>query len=130
MGNHDVGVDGRGGGQPAVHRHRAAHHPSAYNNLEALEDQPRAGLALFAESEYKDCDVHHFYPHVDESRGPLPPGNWPGGPHAQGDHPADAQLECRVIDRNPDLSWRDATFCAVLTTGRARCWWRASVTPL
>lgn len=105
-GNHDVVWMGAAAGSP-ICVFTVLKTTLAYNNLEAVE----AGygislrpLALFAENEYRDYDVHRFYPKSDKSR--------------ENYHRADLtrvarmhkavsmimfKLECQVIDRNPDF---------------------------
>lgn len=109
-GNHDVVWMGAAAGSP-ICVFTVLKTTLAYNNLEAVE----AGygislrpLALFAENEYRDYDVHRFYPKADKSR--------------ENYHRADLtrvarmhkavsmimfKLECQVIDRNPDFEMED-----------------------
>lgn len=112
-GNHDVVWMGAAAGSPLCIA-TVLRTTLAYNNLEALEDGYGINLrplALFAESEYKDCDVHHFYPHVDESRGPYHRGELARVARM---HKAITllmlKLECRVIDRNPDFELEGRDF--------------------
>ena len=86
----------------------------AYNNLEALEDGYGINLrplALFAESEYRDSDMHHFYPRTDEARGPYHRSELIRTARM---HKAIAiimfKLECQVIDRNPDFELEGRDF--------------------
>lgn len=86
----------------------------AYNNMEALEDGYGINLrplTLFAESAYRDCDVHHFYPKTDESRGPYQRSELARVARM---HKAIAvilfKLECAVIDRNPDFEMEGRDF--------------------
>lgn len=112
-GNHDVVWMGAAAGSPLCIA-TVLRTTLAYNNLEALEDGYGINLrplALFAETEYKDCDVHHFYPHVDESRGPYHRGELARVARM---HKAIAllmfKLECQVIDRNPDFEMEGRDF--------------------
>lgn len=86
----------------------------AYNNLEAVEDGYGINLrplALFAENAYRDCDVHRFYPHTDESRGPYHRSELTRVARM---HKAITvimlKLECEVIDREPDFELGDRDF--------------------
>lgn len=86
----------------------------AYNNLEAVEDGYGINLrplALFAENAYRDCDVHRFYPHTDESRGPYHRSELTRVARM---HKAITvimlKLECEVIDREPDFELSDRDF--------------------
>lgn len=86
----------------------------AYNNLEAVEDGYGINLrplALFAENAYRDCDVHRFYPHTDESRGPYHRSELTRVARM---HKAITvimlKLECEVIDREPDFELGERDF--------------------
>lgn len=86
----------------------------AYNNLEAVEDGYGINLrplALFAENAYRDCDVHRFYPHTDESRGPYHRSELTRVARM---HKAITvimlKLECEVIDRESDFELGDRDF--------------------
>ena len=112
-GNHDVVWMGAAAGSPLCIA-TVLRTTLAYNNLEAVEDGYGINLrplALFAETEYKDCDVHHFYPHLDESRGPYHRGELARVARM---HKAIAilmfKLECQVIDRNPDFEMEGRDF--------------------
>ena len=105
-GNHDVVWMGAAGSSPICIA-TVLRTTLAYNNLEALEDGYGINLrplALFAEAEYQHCDIHRFYPHVDESRGPYHPSELARVARM---HKAIAllmfKLECQVIDRQPDF---------------------------
>lgn len=105
-GNHDVVWMGAAAGSPICVA-TVLKTTLAYNNLEAVEDGYGISLrplALFAESVYRDCDVHRFYPQVDESRGPYHKAELTRVARM---HKAVAmlmfKLECQVIDRNPDF---------------------------
>lgn len=112
-GNHDVVWMGAAAGSPICIA-TVLRTTLAYNNLEALEDGYGINLrplALFAENEYKDCDMHHFYPHLEESRGPYHRGELARVARM---HKAIAvimfKLECAVIDRNPDFELEGRDF--------------------
>lgn len=86
----------------------------AYNNMEALEDGYGINLrplAVFAESVYRDCDVHRFYPKTSESKGEVTRGELFRVARM---HKAIAvmmfKLECAVIDRNPDFEMDERDF--------------------
>ena len=104
-GNHDVVWMGAAAGSP-ICVFTVLKTTLANNVLEAVE----AGygislrpLTLFAENEYRDYDVHRFYPKVDQShdyhRAELT--------RVARMHKAVSmimfKLECQVIDRNPDF---------------------------
>ena len=112
-GNHDVVWMGAAAGSPICIA-TVLRTTLAYNNLEALEDGYGINLrplALFAESEYRDCDMHHFYPRTDESRGPYHRSELIRTARM---HKAIAvimfKLECQVIDRNPDFELENRDF--------------------
>ena len=105
-GNHDVVWMGAAAGSP-ICVFTVLKTTLAYNNLEAVEDGYGINLrplALFAESEYRDYDVHRFYPRVDETRGPYHRAELTRVARM---HKAVSmimfKLECQVIDRNPDF---------------------------
>lgn len=112
-GNHDVVWMGAAAGSPICIA-TVLRTSLAYNNLEALEDGYGINLrplALFAESEYRDCDMHHFYPRTDEARGPYHRSELIRTARM---HKAIAiimfKLECQVIDRNPDFELEGRDF--------------------
>ncbi len=113
-GNHDVVWMGAAAGSPLCIA-TVLKTTLAYNNLEALEDGYGINLrplALFAESIYRDCDTHRFYPRVSAQQRSLC-------------HPAELmrtarmhkaismimfKLECQTIDRNPDFEMEGRDF--------------------
>ena len=112
-GNHDVVWMGAAAGSPICIA-TVLRTSLAYNNLEALEDGYGINLrplALFAESEYRDCDMHHFYPRTDEARGPYHRSELIRTARM---HKAIAiimfKLEYQVIDRNPDFELEGRDF--------------------
>ena len=112
-GNHDVVWMGAAAGSPICIA-TVLRTTLAYNNLEAVEDGYGINtrpLALFAENTYRDCDIHHFYPKVDESRGPYHRSELARVARM---HKAIAvimfKLECAVIDRNPDFELEGRDF--------------------
>ena len=112
-GNHDVVWMGAAAGSPLCIA-TVLRTTLAYNNLETLEDGYGINLrplALFAEAEYQNCDIHRFYPHVDEARGPYHPSELARVARM---HKAIAllmfKLECQVIDRNPDFELGERDF--------------------
>ena len=112
-GNHDVVWMGAAAGSPICIA-TVLRTSLSYNNLEALEDGYGINLrplALFAESEYRDCDMHHFYPRTDEARGPYHRSELIRTARM---HKAIAiimfKLECQVIDRNPDFELEGRDF--------------------
>ena len=112
-GNHDVVWMGAAAGSPICIA-TVLRTSLAYNNLEALEDGYGINLrplALFAENEYRDCDMHHFYPRTDEARGPYHRSELIRTARM---HKAIAmimfKLECQVIDRNPDFELEGRDF--------------------
>lgn len=112
-GNHDVVWMGAAAGSPICIA-TVLRTSLAYNNLEAMEDGYGINLrplALFAESEYRDCDMHHFYPRTDEARGPYHRSELIRTARM---HKAIAiimfKLECQVIDRNPDFELEGRDF--------------------
>ena len=112
-GNHDEVWKGAAAGSPICIA-TVLRTSLAYNNLEALEDGYGINLrplALFAESEYRDSDMHHFYPRTDEARGPYHRSELIRTARM---HKAIAiimfKLECQVIDRNPDFELEGRDF--------------------
>ena len=109
-GNHDVYWMGAAAGNPLCVAN-VLKNTLAYNNLEAVEDGYGISLrplTLFAENVYRDCDVHRFYPKVDESRGPYHRAELTRVARM---HKAISmimfKLECAVIDRNPDFEMQE-----------------------
>ncbi len=112
-GNHDVVWMGAAAGSPVCIA-TVIRTSLAYNNMEALEDGYGINLrplALFAEDEYRDCDVHHFYPNLNERREPYHRSELARVARM---HKAIAvimfKLECAVIDRNPDFELEERDF--------------------
>lgn len=112
-GNHDVVWMGAAAGSPICVA-TVLRTTLAYNNLETVEDGYGLNLrplALFAETEYRDCDIHHFYPRTDESRGPYHRAELARVARM---HKAISiimfKLECQVIDRNPDFELEGRDF--------------------
>lgn len=112
-GNHDVVWMGAAAGSPICIA-TVLRTTLAYNNLEALEDGYGINLrplALFAETEYRDCDMHHFYPRLSDKQSHYQRGDMIRTARM---HKAIAmimfKLECQVIDRNPDFEMEGRDF--------------------